>query len=134
MPRTPPADQWRALVDQRTSPASALRIRPWCNYSACSSSAERCKRIRRERYVSVPRALGAITGSCKWGGDLPNTGYGRTGITQWRDQSLWSKAWTYALLALLLLISDGSVPNWLGEAHPAASGSSAMASLCSAFS
>ncbi len=35
-------------------------------------------------------------------------------MTAWREQSFWSKAWTYAWLTLLMLISDGSDPSWLG--------------------
>jgi len=35
-------------------------------------------------------------------------------MTAWREQSFWSKVGTYAWLALLLLISDGSDPTWLG--------------------
>jgi hypothetical protein len=43
------------------------------------------------------------------------SGMRKTGMTQWQNQNLWSTAWIYAFLALLLLTSDGSTPNWLGE-------------------
>ncbi|MDR6578983.1 hypothetical protein [Pseudomonas extremaustralis] len=36
-------------------------------------------------------------------------------MTQLRNQSCWSKAWTYVLLALFMMISDGSDLNSLGD-------------------
>lgn len=35
-------------------------------------------------------------------------------MTQWRTESLWSKAWTYALLALLVLVADDAYLSGLG--------------------
>ena len=35
-------------------------------------------------------------------------------MTDWRNQSFWSKAQTYVLLALFVWISDGSDLGWLG--------------------
>ncbi|CAI8792877.1 MULTISPECIES: hypothetical protein [Pseudomonas] len=35
-------------------------------------------------------------------------------MTEWRNQSFWGKAWIYAVLALLMLISDGADFSSLG--------------------
>ncbi|MCS3512136.1 hypothetical protein M2392_002177 [Pseudomonas grimontii] len=40
---------------------------------------------------------------------------GKPRMTQWRNQSFWGKAWIYALLALFMIISDGSDLSSLGD-------------------
>lgn len=36
-------------------------------------------------------------------------------MTSWRNQSFWSKAWTFVLLAVLLVFSDGADLTGLGD-------------------
>lgn len=36
-------------------------------------------------------------------------------MTQWRTQGFWSKTWTYALLALLMILPGYSGETWLDE-------------------
>ena len=55
-------------------------------------------------------------------------------MTEWREQSLWSKVGVLAALAFLMLIPGYSDAAGLAGAHQAASGYSALVLLCSAFS